>query len=75
MYNEAMRFYEKLGVWPSLLIGSALLIVGLFTINYIMNSWWPFDISRLDLVRATVLDRVDAASLLEAANIEIILVF
>lgn len=43
--------------------------------EYVINNWWPIDINRLDLVRAAVQDRADAASLLEAANFEIILVF
>ena len=36
--------------------------------EYIVNSWWPIDINRLDLVRAAVQERADAAALLEAAN-------
>ncbi|GJM41435.1 MAG: hypothetical protein DHS20C20_17170 [Ardenticatenaceae bacterium] len=43
--------------------------------EYVVNNWWPIDINRLDLVRAAVQDQADAASLLEAANMEIILVF
>jgi magnesium-transporting ATPase (P-type) len=43
--------------------------------EFVVNNWWPVDINRLDLVRAAAQDRTDAASLLEAANFEIILVF
>lgn len=69
------KFSERLGVTPYLLLGAGLFVIGLLTMNHIVNSWWPFDVTRLDLVRATAEGRVEPAELLEAANIEIILAF
>lgn len=69
------KFKERLGVTPVLLLGSGLFVIGLLAGQHIINNWWPFDVSRLDLVRATALDRADSAALLEAANVDIILAF
>lgn len=66
---------RRLGVIPSLLLGTGLLVIGLLTMDHIVNNWWPFDVQRLDLVRAAALDRAEPASLLEAANSQIILTF
>jgi hypothetical protein len=69
------KFTERLGVMPILLLGSGLFAIGLLAGQHIVNNWWPFNVSRLDLVRATALDRTDSAALLEAANVDIILAF
>ncbi len=69
------KFAERLGVIPVLLLGGSLFATGLLAAQHIINNWWPFDVARLDLVRATALDRADPASLLEAANVDIILAF
>lgn len=66
---------QKLGVIPSLLLGLGLIFIGLTGMNYVVNSWWPFDVTRLDLVRDVALDRADPTLLVEAANLEIILAF
>lgn len=66
---------QRLGVIPSLLLGLGLAFIGLTGMNYVVNSWWPFDVTRLDLVRDVALDRADSTLLLEAANLEIILAF
>jgi hypothetical protein len=66
---------SRLGVIPSLLLGAALLAVGLLALDHIVNNWWPFNVDRLDLVRATALERAEAALLLDAANLEIVLAF
>lgn len=67
-----MKILQRMGVFPYFLLGVALFIIGLLTVDYIVNNFWPFDVARLDLVRATALDRVDAPSLLEAANRELV---
>jgi hypothetical protein len=69
------RFFRRLGVLPYLLLGLALLVPGLLIITYVVDNWWPFDVERLDLVRAAALGRAEAATLLSAANTEIIFVF
>lgn len=69
------KFTGLLGVMPLLLLGGGLFAIGLLAGQHIINNWWPFDVSRLDLVRATALDRADSAALLEAANVDIIAAF
>jgi len=69
-----MDLRTRLGIFPSLIIGTALFSIGLYTINTVVNNWWPIDVDRIDLVRAAALDQIDAASILDAANMEIILV-
>ena len=66
---------DRFNFFSSFILGALLLAIGLMAMEYVVNNWWPIDINRLDLVRAAVQDRADAASLLEAANYEIILVF
>ena len=70
-----MRLTKHFGFISAFVLGILLFVIGLLAMEYIVNSWWPIDINRLDLVRAAVQNRVDAASLLEAANFEIILAF
>lgn len=67
--------FERLGIIPYLILGFGLLVLGLMAMNHIIDNWWPMDVERIDLVRATALDQVDPASLMEAANTEIILAF
>ena len=68
-------FLTRLGVIPSLLFGLSLLGLGLLSLNHIVDNWWPFDVERLDLVRATAQGTIDAPTLMAAANSEIILAF
>jgi len=69
------KTFARLGITPYLLLGFGLLILGMMAMNHIVDNWWPFDVARLDLVRATAIDQVDPASLMDAANTEIILAF
>ena len=69
------KMYETLGVIPYLILGCGLLLLGMMAMNHIVDNWWPFDVQRLDLVRATALDQVDPASLMDSANTEIIFAF
>jgi hypothetical protein len=64
---------DRLGIMPFLLLGAGLLLLGVLAASHIVDNFWPFDVSRLDLVRATALDRVDASSILDAGNSEILL--
>ncbi len=67
--------FERLGIVPYFILGFALLVLGILAMNHIIDNWWPMDVQRIDLVRATALGQVDPASLMEAANTEIILAF
>jgi hypothetical protein len=66
---------KRLEILPILLLGAGLVVLGLLALNHIANTMWPFDVSRIELVRATAQQRVDASMLLAAANNEIILAF
>jgi len=66
---------RRLGAIPFVLLGVGLVFLGLLALNHIVNNFWPFDVERLDLIRATARMQVDAAALLEAANLEILLAF
>ncbi len=66
---------NRFGAIPFVLLGGSLLVIGLLAMNHIVDNFWPIDVSRLDLVRDTALDRVEATSLLQAANQEIIIAF
>jgi len=70
-----MRLNDHFGLISSFVLGVLLFIIGLLAMEYIVDNWWPFDINRLDLVRAAAQGRVNASALLEAANYEIILAF
>ncbi len=56
-------------------MGIALFAIGLLSLNYIVNSWWPFDVARLDLVRDSALDSADPLAILEAADETILIPF
>ena len=71
MNNLVQRF----GAIPFILLGGALMVIGVLAMNYIVNSFWPVDVGRLDLIRDTALDRAEATSLLQAAEREIIIAF
>ncbi len=66
---------KRLGVMPALILGLALCAIGLLTIQQIVDNWWPVDVARIDLIRDTALDRIDAPTLLDAANTEVIIAF
>lgn len=70
-----MNLNERLGVLPSLLLGVLLTVIGVYTLDYIVNNWWPFDVTRIDLVRATALGRAEATDMMRAANMEIVMAF
>lgn len=70
-----MKFFERLSFVGVLLLGVALFLLGLLVMQYIVNAWWPFDVARLDLVRGAATGTVEAASILAAANNEIIFAF
>lgn len=73
--NPMNNLIKRFGAIPFILLGAGLMIIGLLAMNHIVDNFWPIDVSRLDLVRATAQDRVEATSLLQAANQEIIIAF
>lgn len=67
---------RRLGVFPVLLLGTGLFLLGVLAIDRIVNTMWLFDVNGgIDLARAVVLQRADAAALLAAANGEVLLAF
>ncbi|MEW5985140.1 MAG: hypothetical protein AB1791_00735 [Chloroflexota bacterium] len=76
VYNPVMRnVLTRLRAVPVLLLSPGLIIGGLLLLTYIVDNFWPFDVTRLDLVRDLALDRADAPALLEVAHTEIIFAF
>ncbi len=69
------KLTARFAVMPYLLIGVALLLLGVAAINHIMNNLWPIDVTRLDLIRAIAQDQAEAAQLLGAVNREFIVAF
>jgi hypothetical protein len=67
--------FRKLEIIPYLILGLGLLALGILAMNHAVDNWWPFDVARLDLVRATALDQVDPAALMESANVDIVFAF
>lgn len=63
------------GFLPALILGAALAAIGLLTLQYIVDNWWPVDVARIDLIRDTMLDRIDAPTLLDAINREVLIAF
>jgi hypothetical protein len=75
-YNQRMKeTYERLGIIPFLALAAGLVVLSLLTLDHIVNNFYPFDVQRLDLLRATALDQIDAPAILEAPNLEFVLVF
>lgn len=69
------RLVRRLGVIPVLLLSIGLFVLGVLAVDRIVNTMWLFDVERVELARAVVLQRADAAALLAAANREVLLAF
>ncbi len=69
------KLSSRLGAWIYLFLGIALFAIGLLSLDYIVNSWWPFDVARLDLVRDSALDSADSLAILDAADETILIPF
>jgi len=69
------RLVQRLGVFPILLLSIGLFVLGFLSINHIINTMWLFDAKRVDLARAVVMRRADAAMLLSAARPVALLAF
>lgn len=75
-YNRRMeKLAKQFGIVPYLLVGFGLFIVGSLAINQIVDNFWPINVERLDLIRATALGQADSTVLLRESNPEIILTF
>ncbi|MCL4871355.1 MAG: hypothetical protein KJ063_20545 [Anaerolineae bacterium] len=66
---------KRLRIIPIAGLGLLIALLGFLALVQIVNNWWPFDVARLDLVRATPQGQADAALILEAGNVEILLTF
>lgn len=69
------RLRKQLNVIPFLVIGVGLLLIGLLSVNHIVNNLWPIDVARLDLLRETALYEAEVTQLLQASNAEIVVAF
>jgi hypothetical protein len=69
------RFYRRLGVVPVLLLAAGLFVLGALAVDRIVNTMWLFDPGRIELARAVAQQRVDAGTLIAAANGEILAAF
>jgi hypothetical protein len=69
------RLFRRLGVVPVLFLSLGLFALGALAVDRIVNTMWLFDVSRLELARATVQERVDPGTLLAAANSDALLAF
>ena len=69
------RIVGRLGILTTLVVGGVLFLVGILLVNNIVNNFWPIEVERLDLIRETAFGSAEATSLLQAANIEVILAF
>jgi hypothetical protein len=69
------RFFRRLGVVPVLVLSLGLFTLGGLALDRVVNTMWLFDVSRIELARATVQQRVDAGTLLAAARSEVLLAF
>ena len=66
---------SRLSILPFLAVGVGLLLLGLISLNHIINSFWPMDVERLDLVRDTALGQADSTLLLTTSDPIVILAF
>ena len=39
------KVIQWLGVFPHLLLGAGLFVIGMLAMNQIMDNWWPFDVA------------------------------
>lgn len=69
------RAVSRLGILLFLLVGVVLFLIGILSVNHIVNNFWPIEVDRLDLVRDTAFGSAEATSMLRAANVEVILAF
>ena len=65
----------RLSILPFLAVGIGLFLLGLISLNHIVNNFWPMDVERLDLVRDTALGQADSTLLLTTADPIVILAF
>lgn len=68
-------FLHKLGVFPYLFLGVGLVVLGLLSLNHLLDNIWLFDTGRLDIVRLVAQGQANPQILLEAAYIEVIVAF
>ena len=70
------RFLKRLGVFPVMLLSIGLFLLGALAVDRVVNTMWLFDPNaQLGLTRAVVQQRADAATLMTAANLEVLLAF
>ena len=75
MKEKLYNGFIKLGILPYLLLGAGLTVGGLYLTVYIVDNFWPIDVTNIPLLREVALDQADSVSLLRAAYAELILSF
>jgi hypothetical protein len=70
-----MQLSKRLGVFPLLIIGAGLTVIGLTALQYLVDKWWLFGEERADLAREALLGTIDAPTLVSAANTELIFAY
>lgn len=73
--NQMRGLINRFGVIPYLLLGLGLLVLSFMALNHIVNNFWPFNVTRLDLLRSTAVGVIDAPAILEDANREFLFAF
>jgi hypothetical protein len=75
MKEKLYNGFIKLGILPYLLLGAALAAGGFYLTVYIVDNFWPIDVTNVPLLREVALDQADSVSLLRAAYAELIVSF
>jgi hypothetical protein len=75
-YAIMQQYVDRLGIYPYLVIGLGLFLLGLFAVNHLTTNIWLFDPqANPALARSLVRDETDAAMVLQAAYPEFIATF
>jgi hypothetical protein len=75
MKEKLYNGFTRLGILPYLLLGAALTGAGLYLAIYIVDNFWPIDVTNVPLLREVALEQADAVSLLRSAHAELIVAF
>jgi len=66
---------ERILWLPFIVIGIFLFLIGLMSLNHILNTLWPFDVTYIELVRQTAQGTASAPAILDHADLGVIVAF